>query len=110
MKDFKISIPERINGYRIPTVVIGGLKFYCVDFYESKMYFRNTLFLKYLEDNHIKVINGNYEDIDDMEKYYEAEDTCLLFNLSLGAYIPRRVLEDYIDWSIEYMTYHLYFE
>lgn len=38
MKDLHICFHEKIKGYRVGTVSIDGLKFYCVDYYESEMY------------------------------------------------------------------------
>lgn len=38
MKDLHICFHEKIKGYRVGIVSIDGLKFYCVDYYESEMY------------------------------------------------------------------------
>lgn len=113
MKDLKISMPEYIGGCEINTIVVNGMKLYCLDCFENEKYISGNLFNHYLDYHFIKVFDvesfdyekyGEYKDI--FFKYFE-EHFCLIFKFLSFRYISRRVLEDYMRWCKTYMTSQL---
>lgn len=107
---FYISSSENIKGFDVTTVVVDDvIKLYCVNDFENKKYFSHKLFDKYQEEKHNYVFEENnfdekYEKYEEIFFKYFEEHCCFIVEIASSRFIPKRILEDYIDWSIEYMN------